>query len=135
MTVREISALLGLEPTRSGDKGDLTPAGRAGRNLAPEYLRYPRAFWSLGAIDREPSAEDRTGFSALRELVEILAPVADALAVLREGGETIIWWSGDSDSTQGGFVLEADLITRLAALGCHVYGTAFLSEDADDADG
>ncbi|MFJ4224539.1 hypothetical protein [Microbacterium sp. NPDC089695] len=66
-------------------------------------------------------------------MVEILEPVAGALAELRQDGETINWWSGDSDSTQGGFVLEADLIARLAALGCHIYGTTYLSEDSDDA--
>lgn len=51
---------------------------------------------------------------------------------LREGGETRLWWSGDSDSTQGGFVLEADLIGHLATLGCDVFGTAYLAEGEDE---
>jgi len=128
-TVAQISAMLGLEPTDWGDEGDLTPSGRAGRNFAPEFLTYQRTYWSLTESIDEPDADDQTGFSALRALVVRLEPAAQALAELRQGGETVLWWSGDSDSTQGGFVLEADLIGRLAKLGCAVYGTAFLTED------
>lgn len=128
-TVAEISALLRLEPSDWGDKGDLTPAGRAGRNYAPELLTHQRTFWSLTESVDEPSADDRTGFSALRALAARLEPRAQALMELRQGGETTLWWSGDSDSTQGGFVLEADLIRYLSTLGCDVFGTAFLAED------
>lgn len=133
-TVAEISAMLGLEPTDWGDKGDLTPAGRAGRNYAPERLTHQRTFWSLTESVDEPNADDQTGFSALRALVVRLEPNAPVLMELRQGGETTLWWSGDSDSTQGGFVLEADLIHDLSKLGCDVFGTAFLAED-DDEDG
>jgi hypothetical protein len=132
-TVNEISVMLGLEPTRSGDKGDLTPAGRAGRDLAPERLRYQQTHWSLSVVN-EPSEEDQTGFSSLRELMAMLQPSSQVLAELRQGGETRLWWSGDSDSTQGGFVLEADLISYLAKLGCDVFGTAYLAENDEDED-
>lgn len=127
--VSEISAMLGLEPTDWGDEGDLTPAGRAGRDSAPEYLTYQRNFWSLMEIVDDPSADDQTGFAALRALVSRLLPSVRALAELRQGGETVLWWSGDSDSTQGGFVLPAELLADVAALGCDVFGTAFLAED------
>lgn len=133
-TVAEISAMLGLEPTAWGDKGDLTRAGRAGRNYAPERLTRQRTYWSLMKSVDEPSAVDQTGFAALRALVRRLEPNAQALAELRVGGETRLWWSGDSDSTQGGFVLAADLISSLAALGCDVFGTAYLTENDEDDD-
>jgi hypothetical protein len=133
-TVAEISEMLGLEPTASGDKGDLTPAGRAGRSYAPERLTYQRTYWSLTEKVDVASAEDQTGFSALRALAARLEPNAQALMVLRQGGETRIWWSGDSDSAQGGFVLEADLISSLATLGCDVFGTAYLTGNDDDED-
>jgi hypothetical protein len=133
-TVAEISAMLGLEPTDWGDIGDLTPAGRAGRNYAPERLTHQRTFWSLTESVDEPSADDQTGFSALRALVVRLEPNAQALMELRQGGETTLWWSGDSDSPQGGFVLEADLIRCLSKLGCDVFGTAFLAEDDEEED-
>lgn len=121
--------MLGLEPTDWGDKGDPTPAGRAGRNYAPELLTHQRTFWSLTETDDEPSADDQSGFSALRALAVRLEPSAQALSDLRQDGETVLWWSGDSDSTQGGFLLEADLISSLAKMGCPVYGTAFLTDD------
>ena len=130
-SVSEISAMLGLEPSSSGEKGDLTPSGRAGRDLAPERLRYQHTRWSLTVVN-EPSDEDQTGFSSLRELIARLQPSSQVLAELRQGGETRLWWSGDSDSTQGGFVLEADLISYLAKLGCDVFGTAYLAEDDDE---
>lgn len=130
-TVAEISAMLALEPTDWGEKGDLTRAGRAGRNYAPELLTHQRTFWSLTERVDEPRAEDQTGFSALRALVVRLVPRAEALRELRRGGETRLSWSGDSDSTQGGFVLEADLIGSLASLGCDVFGTAYLSENEE----
>lgn len=128
-SVAEISAMLGLQPTDWGDRGDLTPTGLAGRNYAPERLTYQQTYWSLTESVDEPSGDDQTGFSALRALVVRLEPRAQALAELRQGGETVLWWSGDSDSTQGGFVLEADLIDHLAKLGCDVFGTAYLAED------
>ena len=131
--VAEISAMLGLAPDDWGDEGDLTPAGLAGRSFAPEYLTHQRTYWSLTESVDEPSADDQTGLSALRALVVKLEPAAQALAELRQGGETVLWWSGDSDSTQGGFVLEADLISSLAKLGCEVFGTAYLTEaDVDE---
>lgn len=126
-TVAQISEMLGREPDRSGDIGDLTAAGRAGRDLSPERLRYQRAFWTIDERDAGEGA-DQTGFASLRRLVEDLVPRADALARLRRGGETILWWSGDSDSTQGGFVLDSDLIAALDQIGCDVYGTAYLEK-------
>ncbi|WP_372968194.1 DUF4279 domain-containing protein [Microbacterium sp.] len=133
-TVAEISAMLGLEPSDWGDKGDLTPAGRAGRNYAPERLTHQRTYWSLTESVDEPGADDQTGFSALRALVVRLEPNAQALIELRQGGETRLWWSGHSDSTQGGFVLEADLISAIATLECDVFGTAYLTEDDEVED-
>jgi len=134
MTVSEISVMLGLEPTRSGDKGDLTPAGRSGRDVAPERLRYQQTYWSLTVVDDEPPEDDQTGLSALRALAAKLEPNVHLMSRMRDDGDTRIWWSGDSDSVQGGFVLEADLIRSLAALNCDVYGTAYLAEEVDGVD-
>lgn len=130
-TVAQISDMLGIEPESAGDVGDLTRSGLAGRSMKPQYLTYQRTFWSLHEQSPEADGEDETGFSALRTRVKRLLPVEDRLAELREGGETVIWWSGDSDSTQGGFVLEPDLLEALSVLGCPVHGTAFLSEAAE----
>lgn len=132
-SVAEITSMLGIEPDESGDVGTLTRAGRAGRDVAPARLRHQRTFWSITEKDDGDSRDDRTGFAALRRLVNRVAPNAQALADIRESGETVLWWSGDSDSVQGGFVLEADLIADVSRLGCDVYGTAYL--DDGEADG
>jgi len=134
MTVSEISAMLGIEPTHWGDKGDLTPAGRSGRDVAPERLRYQQTYWSHTVDDEAAGDEDATGFSALRVLIAKLEPNASLVSRLRDSGDTRIWWSGGSDSVQGGFVLQADLISSLAALECDVYGTAYLAEEIDGVD-
>jgi hypothetical protein len=124
LNVAEITAQLRSEPTDAGDIGEVTRAGRAGRDLRPELRTRHRTFWSITETD-DGENDDRTGAAALRILVDRLKPHADALAKMRQNGETVIWWSGGSDSAQGGFVLDADLIAGLAVLGCAVYGTAY----------
>ncbi|WP_344011550.1 hypothetical protein [Microbacterium natoriense] len=130
----EISELLNLEPDMHGDVGELTPAGHAGRKLKPQYLTYQRTYWSID-VDSDShrvDAEDETGFAALTALVGLLTPRAEALVELRKDAETVLWWSGDSDSTQGGFVLTADLIGQLALLGCDIRGTAYISVEESE---
>ncbi|PTT16127.1 hypothetical protein DBR36_13520 [Microbacterium sp. HMWF026] len=132
-TVSAISSMLGIEPTNSGDIGELTPAGRSGRDVAPQSRRYAEKYWSLSTVEHSPGASEETGFSALRALLAVLRPHSQQVSELREDGETRIWWSGDSDSEQGGFVLQIDMIESLAELGCDVYGTAYL-DDGEGAD-
>lgn len=116
VTAAEVTAALGIEPTRSSER-----AGSTKR----------RSHWSLDVAEVDP--DDDGGFAAVESLVELLRDRAAALAALRPACEMIIWWSGDSDGTQGGFVMTAALLTDLAALGCELYGTAFLAEtDATD---
>ncbi|KJL32949.1 hypothetical protein [Microbacterium azadirachtae] len=125
--VAEITSLLGFAPTGFGDRGDPTPSGIAGRKLKPEYLVYQETYWAY-RCEIEP-ADDSTGFASLASLVALLLPRANALAILREDGETRIWWGGLSDSTQGGFVMTAALQHDLALLGCDLFGTTYLNED------
>lgn len=55
---------------------------------------------------------------------------------VRRAGETRrsgrIWWSADSDSSQGGFVLPVELAVQIAALGVDLYGTVFVEPEAAD---
>lgn len=133
-TVAEITGLLGMEPTEAADVGDPKRAGRAARALKPQYLTHQRTFWSFDADQVSDDSEDETGFSALAALVAVLVPRADALAGLRADSETTLWWSGDSDSSQGGFVLTSELIEQLAILGCEVYGTTYFDDETADDD-
>lgn len=131
-TVAEITALIGLSPTEWGDAGERTPAGRAGRRYAPEYLTYPSTYWSLTANADSGGSVDYSGFDAVEALVERLLPRADAVAELRRDAQLVMWWSGASDSTQGGFVMTAELLAGSATLGCELRGTAYIDEEPDD---
>lgn len=131
-TVAEITALIGLSPTRWGDAGELTPAGRAGRMYKPQYLTYPSTYWSLWAKADDNGSDGYSGFDAVEALVERLLPRADAIAELRRDAQLVMRWSGASDSTQGGFVMTAELLAGLATLGCELRGTAYIDEETDD---
>lgn len=131
MTTAEITAVMGIEPTEAHEKGDPTRAGLAGRPLKPKYLAYQQTYWCLDMPEDDFDPEDSTGFAHLAVLVERLRGKESALTSLRPACETIIWWSGDSDSTQGGFVLTAELTAQLAALGCDLYGTTYLDDPSD----
>jgi hypothetical protein len=128
----EITAVLGLQPHRNAEKGDLKAAARAGRPLGSPHRAYERSHWSFQAEEDRIDPNDQTGFASLRVPVDVFREKADVLEALRSDCETIIWWSGDSDSGQGGFVMPADLLVDLARIGCDLYGTAFLHEADED---
>lgn len=65
-------------------------------------------------------------------LVERLLPRADAIAELRRDAKLVMWWSGTSDSEQGGFVMAAELLAGLATLGCELRGTAYIDEETEE---
>jgi hypothetical protein len=110
-----ITARIGIEPTRS-------PEARSDFDSA----RHSR--WILHHYD-EGSAEDRTGFASLRALLASLVPVNEALVALRDSGtcELVLWWTADSGSEQGSFLLPVDVIDGLALLGLDMNGTVNLS--------
>ena len=128
-TAQDVTDVLGIEPTESHEKGALTRAGLAGRPLKPRYLTNQRSVWIYSTDDSSGDPGDQTGFSSLRTLVDVFADRADALAELRGNCDTVIWWSGDSDSSQGGFVIPATLLTDTARLGCDLRGTAWIQSD------
>lgn len=128
-TAQEVTEVLGIEPTESHEKGAPTRAGLAGRPLKAQYLTYQQSGWIYDADESSGDPDDQTGFSSLRTLVDVFADRADALAELRENCDTVIWWSGDSDSSQGGFVIPAALLADTARLGCDLRGTAWIDSD------
>jgi hypothetical protein len=128
LTGRQITHALGIAPTEVHERGDLTRAGIAGRALGAEQLTYQRAQWSLDAppvVDRS----DATGLASVRALVDFVKHKADEIRALRPMCDTIIWWHGSSDSSQGGFVMPADLLADLASIGCDLYGAAYFDEE------
>ena len=130
-TAAAIADALGMAGHEENERGDATKAASAGRRVGPGRDVPPRSHWSWTAPDELIDPDDQTGFGAVQALVSVFAGKAAALESLRPDCETIIWWSGDSDSSQGGFVVPAGLLRALAELGCDLYGTAFISQDRD----
>lgn len=123
MTAVEIKDALGTTPSEAYENGEPTPSGLAGRPLKPQYLTYQQAGWHIDAPDSDGDPDATRSLSAL---VRMLQGRAEALRALRPACETVLRWYGSSDSTQGGFVMDAELISGLAALGCDLHGTAYL---------
>ena len=121
-----VSELLGREPTDAHEIGDprgIPAAQRHPESKAPTH--YARSAWTL-MFNVSEDADDPDGTASLRMLIDAIGGKAELLAQLRPRYETIIRWSGFSDSTQGGFVIDAGLFPALAALGCDLYGTVYL---------
>jgi hypothetical protein len=110
LSVAEITRLLDTEPHESVERGAST-----------------RAKWSYRANPASIDRSDGSGFAAVQVIADAFRDHAMALRDLRESCEIILWWSGDSDSSQGGFVIPSALLVDLADMGCDLYGTAFLS--------
>ena len=132
LTAAEVTDALGITPTEAHEKGDPTRAGIAGRPLRADRLTYQRAQWSLEAPQPEDQPDD-TELASVSRLVDIVKHKADELRALRATCETIIWWYGSSDNSQGGFVMTAGLLADLGSLGCDLYGTAYLDDAEEDA--
>ncbi|AWB96278.1 hypothetical protein DCE93_11975 [Agromyces badenianii] len=113
-----ISEILGLVPTRVALRGSVR---RSGRPLEHNV-------WTID-VEQSPNADadaDETGTQALRDLVTGARPAIGKLSRLPDDCDAKIWWSADSDSTQGGFVLRAELAASIAELGVDVYATVYL---------
>uniref|UniRef100_UPI00405358AB DUF4279 domain-containing protein n=1 Tax=Microbacterium sp. LWH7-1.2 TaxID=3135257 RepID=UPI00405358AB len=114
-----ISETLALSPTRVEHKGTV---GRSGRIRANHV-------WSLDVDSLDNTGDDQTGTRALRALLMRSGPAFGRVTDLPKDCDARIWWSMDSDSTQGGFVLPVDLAGRISALGVDLYATVYLDED------
>ncbi len=132
LTVAEMTSVLGIAPHHSHEKGDATRSALAGRKLEAEYMTYPSALWSFEADESAVDPDDHTGFGSLRVLVEAFSGRLGALNSLKQSCKLAISWAGESDSSQGGFVIPADLLADLAAMGCDLYGTAYIDDKGGD---
>jgi len=113
-----VSELLTLDPSKVDRKGTATRSGR---------IRMHHV-WSLEVESFDNTDDDRTGTRALRELLERSRPAIGRVEGLPEDCEARIWWSASSNSTQGGFVLPADLAGQIATLGVDLYATVYLGD-------
>lgn len=118
----DITQLLRVEPTRVRRAGETRRSGRV-----PEQHAWVVDVETLDVIEG-----DRTGMRALQLLLERCAPAAGRIGALPADCVARIWWSADSDSSQGGFVLPVELAVQIAALGVDLYGTVFVEPEAAD---
>lgn len=126
-TVSHITCLLGIEPTAVWENGDLTGGTGPDENGNQVPWHRTASMWGIDIHDEDfDTMGDQTGTASLRRLAEVMTGKGPTLDTLREHFHPTILWSGESDSHQGGFVMEADLLLSLAALGCDLMGTVYV---------
>lgn len=118
-TPAEISQILALEPTDVTEMGTVSRLGRVREHHS----------WSIRIETLDNTDEDQTGTRALRTLLEQCISARGRVEELPTDCDARIWWSGDSDSSQGGFVLEADLAQMIAALAIDLMATVYFDDD------
>ncbi|WP_213815777.1 hypothetical protein [Glaciihabitans sp. dw_435] len=132
-TAARVTELMGLIPHDGGELGEfkrpprIQPDGTVARRFV-----YKQATWILDAPE-DVDHDDESGFASVRRLLDLVRPAKHAFAQLvAENYDVRLLWSGDSDSSQGGFVIPADLIADLARMKCDLFGTVYISESDDD---
>jgi hypothetical protein len=100
----EITAILGLEPTRSGVKGERYSPGHGGVSRT--------SFWLLKCPLRDslPLTEH------LKWLLDIVEPKFDSISTAAEGSTIMFLCGFASGNGQGGFTLDATTLQRIAGL-------------------
>ena len=103
--VEQITALVGLKPTRFYAKGDLVSA------RSPQ-LRRTNAWLLKSGVAEDQGIDVHLGW-----LLDLVGSKADALRTLRETCKVDLFCGFSSTHGQGGTVLDKDLLGRLSALG------------------
>ena len=113
-----ISEILGFVPTRMKLRGSVTRSGR----------QLDHNVWTMDVERRFNTKADETGTRALSDLVTAARSGIGRFPLLPTDCSARIWWSADSDSTQGGFVIPVELAAGIAELGVDVYATVHLED-------
>ncbi len=92
------------------------------------------ASWSLDADEKAADPDDETGFRTLRLLLNQISTKTAQIAELKVDCDVSITWTGSSDSWQGGFVLDEDLLRDLGSLGIPIWGTVLLDDEVEEGD-
>jgi hypothetical protein len=101
----EISSLLGLEPTKSGVKGEQFGSRSVGvRRSSFWYLKCPLS-------DRLPLAEH------LKWLLDLFEPKLDLINSIAKEWKVMFFCGLSSENGQGGVTFDPSLLRRLANLG------------------
>lgn len=105
LEVEQITALVGLKPTRFYAKGDPVSA------CSPQ-LRRTNAWLLKSGIAEDQGIDVHLGW-----LLDLVGSKVDALRTLRETCKVDLFCGFSSTHGQGGTVLDKDLLGRLSALG------------------
>jgi hypothetical protein len=106
-----------------------TSAASGGQVESVGLIRPPDGDLPSGEAKRSEAKSD--GTARLRELLHIFRGRAPLIRQMRGQCEVRVWWSGSSDSVQGGFVLDAEILSGLVEICVGFYGTVY--PDVDDA--
>ncbi len=104
----DIDRILGLKPTRIHRRGE--PRGRHGKSAE---THWSHSLWSL----ESPLGEGRDLAEHLKWLLDALEPRVSVLKKLAEQYRIDLFCGFSSRSGQGGLVLDAAILRRLAGLG------------------
>lgn len=121
LTSAEITSILGIQPSSSHEMGD--PKGKARPDSTGAFVQrhYDSAGWMWHAPESDDTSDE--GDSSLAALVTLFSSKTAELETLRADCRIRVWYTGHSDSTQGGFVFPAEVLAGLASLGCDFYGS------------
>ncbi|HZX03117.1 DUF4279 domain-containing protein [Kribbella sp.] len=106
----DLTARLGIQPTKSHDAGDLISPGSPNRR--------PHSLWSLSTKDAVSGSLQEH----LTWLLDRVEPIEHVLHALSEEGCELDWFCFVSldESGQGGVSFDLELLRRLAALPIHL---------------
>ena len=130
-TAAAVTRILGLEPTATAELGDPVGRVRPGSDGKPSMRERTHSIWVLHSP--EPLSSEKSDFSSVHGLIEILQPKHEALDTLHEHYFIEIAWNGYSDRLQAGFLIPADLLAAMGALGIDFHGQVFFKQSGTAA--
>jgi hypothetical protein len=127
LTPQEISERLGLQPTRTHKQGQPRGFRRKDGSTSPSVV-WKDSAWLLTS----PLKPDRNLMEHVRWLLEKIEPKADIIKALSSDCTGIRFFCGfSSGNGQGGFVLEADTLSRISRLGLNIVLDLYPPSDPD----
>ena len=119
-----ISEILGLVPTRTKLRGSVSRSGRV----------LDHNVWTIDVGHSLNTEDDKTGTRALSDLIAAARSGIGRFPFLPTDCSARIWWSADSDSTQGRFVIPVELAAGITELGVDVYANVYLDDGSNSAE-
>jgi hypothetical protein len=116
-----VSEILGLTPTAVERAGTTRRSGRT----------RSHHLWVIDGGRVENSETDQTGTGPLAQLISHVSTAAGKVQSLPRDCNVRIWWSAYSDSTQGVFVVPAELSRAIGELGIDLYATVYLGDEVE----